>query len=70
MTISLTPEEVRTYQDSVRKWADAKATFLSDLLTRDRVKDMSVERFHKLSIREEATKWDNENPCPQLFPRI
>ena len=78
MTITVTIEEVKTYQQHCIEWAEKRAGFALSLTTIDLgnpCKHFTVggeyDPHGSRSAKEQRiSKWDRENPFPNLIPRI
>jgi hypothetical protein len=69
MTITLTPDEIRTYRDAVQHWAIARSAFLADVRVSERSIHMS-ESLHKSDLKTKVEQWDLNNPMPTLLPKL
>lgn len=65
MTITLSSEELREYEERVKLWADSRTTYMLRKL--DDANGNKPLQYTGIFTRVSMVDWDNKNPLPKLF---
>lgn len=68
MTITLTVEEIRAYQERMKEWHEARADFIAEAYVTRRYPTGEVARTAPCPKTVET--WEAENPYPKLIPSV
>ncbi len=71
MTITVSIEELRDYENRMSKWGGARAQFIASIATQVCDRGYGVTQTIRTQISPDAIeKWDRENPAPKLIPPV
>lgn len=72
MTITITIEELRQYQDAVTAWAEVALVSAAVIKAAQTINagDTQSDSWRRLSnLQSQAKKWIAENPMPKFVPK-